>query len=68
MPQIYRLLTGPDSSEFCHKVTSALSQGWELYGNPVISHDQKSGALVCAQAIIKHSETAYDPKRKLSEL
>ena len=28
--KLYRLLTGDDSSEFCHKVTEALSKGWEL--------------------------------------
>jgi hypothetical protein len=26
----YRLLTGDDSAAFCHKVTAALAQGWQL--------------------------------------
>ncbi|WP_370213681.1 DUF1737 domain-containing protein, partial [Roseovarius sp.] len=30
--KIYRLLTEDDTSKFCHKVTEALSKGWELYG------------------------------------
>ncbi|MDA9110187.1 DUF1737 domain-containing protein, partial [bacterium] len=32
--KIYRFLTDDDSSQFCHKVTEALSKGWELYGDP----------------------------------
>ena len=38
MPQVYRLLTGPDDSNFCHKVTKALSQGWQLHGSPTLSY------------------------------
>ena len=30
----YRLLTEDDTSAFCHKVTLALSRGWDLYGSP----------------------------------
>ena len=33
----YRFLTGDDDSKFCHKVTEALSNGWELYGSPQLS-------------------------------
>lgn len=67
MPQIYRLLTGPDTSEFCHKVTNALSQGWQLYGDPALNFDQKTGMMICAQAVTKQTEAKYDPKQKLSE-
>jgi hypothetical protein len=31
---LYRLLTGPDTAEFCHKVSLALSKGWALHGSP----------------------------------
>ena len=33
----YRLLTGPDDAEFCHRVSKALELGYELYGSPAIS-------------------------------
>ena len=32
--KLYRFLTGPDDSGFCHKVTAALNKGWELHGSP----------------------------------
>ena len=65
MTQIYRLLTGPDNSEFCHKVTKALSEGWELHGSPGLSFDAVQGLTICAQAVTKQSEAAYDPGCKL---
>ena len=37
--QIYRFLSGEDDSTFCHKVTKALSEGWELYGSPTYAYD-----------------------------
>jgi hypothetical protein len=27
---LYRYLTGPDDAAFCHRVSEALSQGWQL--------------------------------------
>lgn len=67
MTKIYRLLTGPDNSEFCHKVTRALSEGWELHGSASLSFDAKKGVVVCAQAVIKETGVTYDPQRKLSD-
>ena len=32
--KLYRFLTGPDDSSFCHKVTAALNKGWLLHGGP----------------------------------
>ena len=26
---VYRFLTGPDDAAFCHRVTKALSEGWQ---------------------------------------
>lgn len=66
MPKIYRLLTGPDNSEFCHKVTKALSEGWELYGSPSISYDVVNEVNICAQAVTKQADIPYDPERKLT--
>ena len=51
----YRFLTGDDDSKFCHKVTEALSNGWELYGSPQLSFDNKLKKFKCGQAVIKNS-------------
>ena len=49
-PVRYRLLTGPDDSAFCQRVTQALADGWELYGSPSISIS--GDKVVVAQAVI----------------
>jgi hypothetical protein len=64
----YRLLTEDDTSEFCHKVTEALSKGWELYGDPVISYDGTTGKMRCAQAVTKLSDQTYTSETKLGAL
>ena len=40
MTTLYRLLTGQDDTDFCHKVSLALSKGWKLYGDPQYSYDR----------------------------
>ncbi|MHA3978285.1 DUF1737 domain-containing protein [Halovulum sp. GXIMD14794] len=64
----YRLLTEEDTSAFCHKVTKALDQGWELYGDPQYAFDAANGIMRCAQAVIKDVEGDYDPDVKLGSL
>ena len=44
MTRIYRLLTEDDTSAFCHKVSLALSKGWELHGSPSMAFDAARGA------------------------
>ncbi len=65
---LYRMLTGPDDSSFCHKVSLALSKGWELHGSPSFAFDAAAGAMRCGQAVTKtvHGED-YDPQMTLSE-
>lgn len=46
----YRLLTGPDTREFCEKVSEALAKGYILYGDPSIT--SADGKIVCAQAVV----------------
>lgn len=65
--KLYRFLTGADDSAFCHKVTLALSRGWELHGDPQYAADPETGKLRCGQAVIKWTTEAYDPERKLGE-
>lgn len=65
--KIYRLLTEDDSSAFCHKVSLALSKGWELHGSPTMSFDAARGVMRCGQAVVKEIEGDYRPDMKLGE-
>ena len=67
MAQLYRLLTGEDSSEFCYKVSLALARGWCLYGVPQYSYDGQTIKMRCAQAVIKNVSQAYNANMKLGE-
>ncbi len=64
----YRLLSGEDTSAFCHKVTAALAQGWRLHGSPAYAFDAASGTMRCAQAVVKEVSGTYDPAMKLGDL
>ncbi|MBD3624619.1 MAG: DUF1737 domain-containing protein [Rhodobacteraceae bacterium] len=64
----YRLLTAEDTSAFCHKVTRALSLGWDLYGDPQYAFDAANGVMRCAQAVTKDVEGDYDPDKRLGDL
>ncbi|OCX65879.1 hypothetical protein BFP70_07000 [Thioclava sp. SK-1] len=66
--QAYRFLTEDDTSAFCHKVTEALSKGWELYGPPQYAFDTDKGVMRCGQAVIKQAEGSYAPDIKLGQL
>jgi len=66
--KLYRILTGPDDSSFCHKVTAALNKGWELHGSPSYAFDAGTGVMRCGQAVVKQVDGAdYDPEMKLGE-
>lgn len=47
---IYRILTGPDDSDFCNRVSEAIKLGYELYGSPSVTHD--GSTVIVAQALI----------------
>ncbi|MEM6306586.1 MAG: DUF1737 domain-containing protein [Pseudomonadota bacterium] len=66
--QIYRFLTADDTSDFCHKVTKALSQGWVLYGDPTYAHDATSGVMRCGQAVVKDVDADYSPDMTLGQM
>ncbi|MFS6937737.1 Uncharacterized conserved small protein [Neisseria animaloris] len=63
--KVYRMLTGPDDAVFCRRVTEALQQGWDLYGNPVMTYTP-DGVQV-GQAVVKELEGAYDPDKPLRD-
>ena len=48
----YRLLTGPDTAEFCERVSAALADGYQLYGSPAITYDSDGTTVIVAQAVI----------------
>jgi hypothetical protein len=50
---LYRLLSGPDDATFCHRVSDALSRGWQLFGSPTMAYDSDRKTVIAAQAIIK---------------
>ena len=64
----YRFLTADDTSAFCHKVTDALSKGWQLYGDPTYAFDASNGVMRCGQAVTKEVEGDYAPGMELSAL
>jgi hypothetical protein len=66
--QLYRLITGPDDSAFCHRVTAALNKGWSLHGSPTLTFDPVRGQTLCGQAVTKTVEGKdYDADMKLGE-
>jgi hypothetical protein len=65
--KLYRFLTADDTSAFCHKVSEALSRGWDLYGDPQYTYDQANGVLRCGQAVTKDIDGDYHPEMKLGQ-
>lgn len=46
----YRLLTGPDDSAFCKRVSEALARGYRLYGSPAATFNGER--VIVAQAVL----------------
>lgn len=51
-PLAYRLLTGPDDTAFCKRVSEALAQGYALHGSPSIAVGAE-GPVVCQALVLK---------------
>lgn len=51
----YRLLTGMDDAAFCHRVSEALTLGYQLYGSPAATFN--GNHVVVAQAILWGART-----------
>jgi hypothetical protein len=65
---IYRMLTGEDDSTFCHKITKALSEGWQLHGGSSYAYDAAEKKMKCGQAVVKTvRDQPYDPEKKLTD-
>lgn len=46
----YRLLTGPDTREFCARISQALADGYVLHGSPAATFNGTD--VIVAQAVI----------------
>ncbi len=65
---VYRLITEDDTSQFCHRVTEALSKGWSLHGSPSYAFDGANGVMRCAQAVTKEADVEYSTDMKLGQV
>ncbi len=65
--KLYRYLTGPDDAAFCHRVSAALSSGWELAGPATLTFDSLQGRVICGQPVVKEVPGDYGPDIKLSD-
>jgi hypothetical protein len=65
--KLYRFLTEDDTSAFCHKVSLALSKGWDLHGDPTYAFDAANGIMRCGQAVTKEVPGEYSSDLKLGE-
>ena len=63
--KLYRVVTRDYSTEFRHKVSEALSKGWDLYGDPTYAHDETVGVMRCGQAAVKEVGGRYSLDLKL---
>jgi hypothetical protein len=46
----YRLITGPDTKEFCERISTALADGYVLHGSPTAAFNGTD--VIVAQAIV----------------
>jgi hypothetical protein len=46
----YRLITGPDTREFCERISTALAEGYVLHGNPAAAFNGRD--VIVAQAVV----------------
>lgn len=65
---VYRLITEDDTSQFCHRVTEALSKGWSLHGSPSYAFDGANGVMRCAQAVTKETDADYSADMELGQV
>lgn len=65
--RLYRFLSDDDTSAFCHKVSNAISKGWEPYGAPTYAFDAARGVMRCGQAVMKEAPGLYSSDITLGE-
>ena len=67
MTTLYRCITEDDTSQFCHRVSEALSKGWSLHGGASMAFDPVKGVMRLAQPVTKEVDVAYSPELKLGQ-
>ena len=67
MTTLYRCISEDDTSQFCHRVSEALSKGWSLHGSPTMGFDPVKGVMRMGQAVTKDVDVAYHPDLKLGQ-
>lgn len=67
MTTLYRCITEDDTSQFCHRVSEALSKGWSLHGSPTMGFDPVKGVMRLGQAVTKQVDVDYSPDLKLGQ-
>lgn len=55
-PVVYRVMTGPDDTAFCERVSAAQADGCRLHGPPSITFN--GAAVIVAQALVSKEEGA----------
>ena len=68
MTTLYRFLSEDDTAAFCHKVSAALAEGWQLHGGPVYAFDAARGVMRCGQAVTKPTDRPFSADLPLSEV
>ena len=61
----YRLLTGPDDTEFCRRVSEALDAGYQLAGSPALTFDGQR--VIAGQAVVWPGESPWGPPQPASD-
>jgi hypothetical protein len=52
----YRLVTGPDTRDFCERISTALAEGYVLHGSPAATFNGTD--VIVAQAVVLPSAIA----------
>jgi hypothetical protein len=47
---IYRMITGKDDAQFCHRISEAIEMGYVLHGSPALTFNGDS--VIVGQALI----------------
>ena len=64
--KLYRLITGPDDSIFCMRISELLNKGWELYGNPTLTFNGTS--VIAGQAVYREVAGCFHKDINLAEM
>ena len=58
--KLYRYISAPEGFAFSQRVSLAIQDGWEPFGNPVMIFDPILKIMMVGQAIIKETEDEMD--------